>query len=195
MQFQDLQPPVLELAPSVSLFRVQLTRARATSVHLNGLLLAPAGLLAGRFCLADEITAYLADSPETALYESLFRREVVACSWAQLRQRSLVEFSSHAVLRLADLRGLAEPYPVLQAQRIALTQAFSQQCRNQALDGVLYGSAQHPQHACVCLYASGARQLHKTHSTPLVQPNSQRLLSVVVDAARRSGVPLLADQD
>jgi len=41
--------------------------------------LAPLSGLVGRFDLADEATAYVADSLETALYESLFRREVRSC--------------------------------------------------------------------------------------------------------------------
>ena len=61
MKFKDLHPPILELAPSQTFHRVQLTRARKTSVSINGLLLAPTGLQSGRFCLTSEATAYLAD--------------------------------------------------------------------------------------------------------------------------------------
>jgi hypothetical protein len=84
MKFKDLHPPILELAPGQTFHRVQLTRARKTSVRVNGLLLAPTGLQSGRFCLRAEATAYLADSELTALYESMFRRDVHSRS---LRQR------------------------------------------------------------------------------------------------------------
>lgn len=191
MKFNELHPPILELAPGQCFHRVQLTRARKTSVRINGLLLAPTGLQTGRFCLPSEATAYLADSEHTALYESVFRRDVHSRSLDDLARRSLVQFLTKGRLRLADLRALAEPYPVLQAQRIAITQAFAQECRAQHLDGVVYASAQHPNHACIALFASGMAQMKKVASLPLVKPGTRQLLSCVTDAARRSGVPLI----
>lgn len=97
MKFNELRPPVLELAPGQCFHRVQLTRARKTSVRINGLLLAPTGLQAGRFCLPSEATAYLADSEHTALYESVFRRDVHSRSLDDLARRSLVHSSPKAV--------------------------------------------------------------------------------------------------
>lgn len=191
MKFKDLHPPILELAPGQAFHRVQLTRARKTSVRINGLLLAPTGLQTGRFCLPDEATAYLADSEHTALYESIFRRDVYSRSLSELARRSLVQFVTKGRLRLADVRALAEPYPVLQAQRIAITQAFAQECRAHGLDGIVYASAQHPHHACLALFATGIAQLKKTTSMPLLKPGTRQLLTCVTDAARRSGVPLL----
>lgn len=191
MKYKDLHPPILELAPGQTFHRVQLTRARKTSVRINGLLLAPTGLQTGRFCLPYEVTAYLADSEHTALYESIFRRDVHSRSLEELTRRSLVQFVTKGRLRLADVRPLAEPYPVLQTQRIAITQAFAQECRGQQLDGIVYASAQHPQHACIALFASGMAQLKKVASLPLVKPGTRQLLTCVTDAARRSGVPLM----
>ena len=138
-----------------------------------------------------EATAYLADSELTALYESIFRRDVHSRSLDELARKSLVQFITKGRLRLADLRNLAEPYPVLQAQRIAITQAFAQECRAQLLDGIVYASAQHPQHACIALFASGMMQVKKVASLPLVKPGTRQLLTCVTDAARRSGVPLV----
>ena len=80
---------------------------------------------------------------------------------------------------------------MLQAQRIAMTQAFAQECRGQQLDGIVYASAQHPQHACIALFASGMAQVKKVVYLPLVKPGSRQLLTCVTDAARRSGVPLM----
>lgn len=191
MKFKDLQPPVLELAPGQTFHRVQLTHARKGNVRINGLLLAPSGLQTGRFCLQAEATAYLADSEHTALYESIFRRDVHSRSLDELTRKSLVQFISKGRLRLVDLRALAEPYPVLQAQRIAITQSFAQECRVQQLDGIVYASAQHPHHACIALFASGIEQLKKVAALPLVKPGTRQLLACVTDAARRSGVPLL----
>ena len=112
--------------------RVQLIRPRATSVQMNGLSMPPVGLMHGRFCLPNEAVAYLADSPETALYESLLRREAVSITLSELRRRCLVEFVTMRPLRLADLRGLAEPYPVLQSLRVAQTQELAAECRAMA---------------------------------------------------------------
>lgn len=191
MKFKELHPPIIELAPGQTLHRVQLSKARKTSVRMNGLLLTPVGLLADRFDLPNEATAYLADSEHTALYESRFRREVTSRTLAELAHLSLVQFTTKGRLRLADLRTLAEPYPVLQAQRIAITQAFAQECRAQLLDGIVYASAQHPHHACVALFASGIAHVSKVAALPLLKPGTRQLLACVTDAARRSGVPLL----
>lgn len=193
MKLKDLNPSTLDLHPTQTFYRVQLTHARTGSVDVNGLHLAPAGLLAGRFCLPGEVTAYLADSPETALYESVFRRELVSCAMDKLRARSLVEVASISTLRLADFRAVAGTYPLLQAQRFGVTQGIAAECRAAGLDGLLYASAQHPGHANVCLFSSGASKVKvmKRATQPLVKPGSSRLLSVVADAARRSAVPLV----
>ena len=74
MNFKDLYPPIIEIPAHQTWHCVQRTSARRDSVRFKGYVLAPPGGLAGRFDLADEPTAYLADSPETALYESFFRR-------------------------------------------------------------------------------------------------------------------------
>lgn len=191
MKFKDLNPPILELPPGQSFHRVQLTRARKNSIRINGLLLAPTGLQSGRFCLLSEATAYLADSEHTALYESIFRRDIHSRTLDELSRKSLVQFTTKGRLRLVDLRALAEPYPVLQAQRIAITQAFAQECLAKLLDGIVYASAQHPNHACIALFASGIAQIKKVAALPLVKPGTRQLLSCVTDAARRSGVPLM----
>lgn len=79
MKFKDLHPPILELAPSQTIHRVQLTRARKTSVRINGLLLAPTGFQSGRFCLPSEATAYLADSERSNWTASFTHRPNTRC--------------------------------------------------------------------------------------------------------------------
>lgn len=193
MDLKELNPPLTELPAGQNFFRVQLLRARPGSVKANGLLLPPAGVLSGRFCLADRVTAYLADSAATALFESLFRRDAVSRSLADLRKRALLQFSTMQPLRLVDLRPLAEPYPVLQSLRIAQTQALARDCVKAGHQGLVYVSAQHPQHACVCLFPDGIAALKRTQQWPLVKPGTRQLLHAVVDAARRSGVSLLGE--
>ena len=191
MKFKDLKPSLIQLPAGQNFYRVQLTRARKTSVRINGLLLSPTGLKTGRFCLDTEPTAYMADSEHTALYESMFRRDIQSRSLSDLAKRSLAKFSNKAPLRLADLRGLAATYPVLQAQRFSSTQAFAKECRQHDLDGIIYESAQHPHHTCVAVFESGIAKLKKVSSLPLVKPNSRQLLRCVTEAARRSAVPLI----
>jgi hypothetical protein len=93
-------------------------------------------------------------------------------------------------LRLADLRGLAEPYPVLQSLRVAQTQELAADCRAMGLDGLVYASAQHPQHTCVALFQSGINQLSKRSSQRLIKSGTNRLLQVLHTALWRSSVPL-----
>jgi hypothetical protein len=193
MNLKELKPPLIELPSGQVFFRVQLLRARPGSVRTNGLLLPPAGLLSGRFCLTDQVTAYLADSADTALFESLFRRDAVSRSLGELRKRALLQFTSTQPLRLVDLRPLAEPYPSLQSLRIAQTQSLAKDCFEAGLFGLIYASAQHPHHACICLFPKGIATLKRQHQWPLVERGKRKLLHAVVDAARRSGVPLLGD--
>lgn len=105
--------------------------------------------------------------------------------------RCLVEFTSRATLRLADLRELVEPYPVLQSLRVTHTQAFASDCRAHPLDGIWYASAQHPNHTCTALFGSGIAALLKGESRHLVKPGSARLLVELEAALWRSGVPLV----
>ena len=193
MNFKELNPPIIEIPAHQTWHRVQRTSARRDSVRLKGYVLAPPGSLAGRFDLADEPTAYLADSAETALYESLFRREVRSCHWDQLAQRSLVSFDGRAGLRLADLRGLEERYPVLQSMRYDACQKFAQDCRQQELHGILYASAQHPRHSCVCLFKAGMERTKKVTAFALVEPGSGNLLESVAKAALGSQVPIVRE--
>ena len=190
MKFKDLNPSIIELAAPFVFYRVQLIRPRAKSVHLNGLSMPPVGLMYGRFCLPNEAVAYLADSPETALYESLLRRETTSRSLTELRRRSLIEFATTGPLRLADLRSLAEPYPVLQSLRVAQTQELAADCRDMALNGVAYLSAQHPSHTCIALFQSGIAKLIKRNSQRLVKVGTNRLLQVLQMALWCSQVPL-----
>jgi RES domain len=184
-------PPILEVPARQVWHRVQRKTARKDSVRHKGYVLAPPGGLAGRFDLADEATAYVADSPETALYESLFRREVRSCHLSRIEQRALVSFETVAALRLVDLRGLEAHYPVLQSMRYETSQAFARACRQQGLHGVLYASAQHPSHSCVCLFGAGIERTKKLEAAALVQPGTGLLHKAVVLAARGSQVPIL----
>lgn len=113
MNLKELKPPLIELPAGQTFYRVQLLRARSGTVKTNGLLLPPAGVLSGRFCLPDQVTAYLADSADTALFESQFRRDTKSRSLGDLRKRGLLQFTTTQPLRLVDLRPLAEPYPLL----------------------------------------------------------------------------------
>lgn len=193
MNLKELKPPLIELPAGQTFFRVQLLRARLGTIKSNGLLLPPAGVLSGRFCLPDQLTAYLADSADTALFESQFRRDTKSRSLGDLRKRALLQFTSTGPLRLVDLRPLAEPYPLLLSLRIDQTQALARECFKAGHHGLIYASAQHLQHACVCLFPDGIDLLKRQKQWPLVKPGTRQLLCTVVDAARRSGVPLLED--
>ena len=56
---------------------MQCRKARAGSVSPGPLRLAPAGDRSSRFAVASTTVGYFAESPETAMYESLVRREAV----------------------------------------------------------------------------------------------------------------------
>jgi hypothetical protein len=186
-------PPILEVPSHQVWHRVQRKSARKDSLRHKGYVLAPPGGLAGRFDLADEATAYLADSPETALYESLFRREARSCHFSRIEQRALLTFETQAPLRLVDLRGLEAHYTVLQSERYEASQAFAAACRQQGLHGVLYASAQHSSHSCICLFGAGIDRTKKMAAVDLVQAGTNLLHKAVVLAQHASQVPILRE--
>lgn len=191
MTISAKQVPKIELPVGQVFHRVQRNVVRKGSVKINRMILPPAGIKAGRFCLANGVTAYLADSIETALYEAVFRREQKTfVALEDLRLKALGTFTSKEPLRLVDLRGFEEQYPVLQSQRIQHTQSFAEECFGECCDGILYASAQHPHHECVCLFETGAKKLGFVQAWPLVKPGTDILHRAVVEAARRSGVEI-----
>jgi hypothetical protein len=192
MHLHDLNPPILEIPKLEQWHRVQRIKPISGSIRSNGFVLPPIGLLSNRFDLVGQSTAYLADSPETALYESVFRREARSCSLENLSSRAHLVFETMQRMRFADLRGHEEPFPVLQSMRYEATQFLAQDCVQNGLDGILYASAQHPQHNCLCIFSSGIANMRKVSTTPLVDGASQRLLRAVVNAAHGSRVPILA---
>jgi hypothetical protein len=119
---------VVELAPTGSSgnwYRVERrTRRRGASV-IAGYSLLPAGSMAGRFDVTTCAVGYFADSPLTALYETLFRRETVHRTLADVAKRQVLRATLREPLRLLDLCGAEEASPVLVSTRYAETQALA----------------------------------------------------------------------
>lgn len=95
-------------------------------------------------------------------------------------------------MRLVDLRGLEENYPLQQSLRYETTQAFAAEARKACALGVMYASAQHPYHACICLFERGVASVTKVSSIPLVQPGSDRLHLSVLRAVVSSQVAIVS---
>lgn len=141
MNFKELDPPVIEIPKQQKWYRIQRQKTRKDSIRNNGFILPPIGKTDGRFDLQHHAAAYLADSPETALYETRFRRETRNCTIASLRERSLVTFETTQRLRLVDLRGHEESFPVLQSLRYEHTQSLADDCYKLGMQGIVYASA------------------------------------------------------
>ncbi|MDP3230760.1 MAG: RES family NAD+ phosphorylase [Acidovorax sp.] len=191
MNLTELNPPFIELPDHQCWHRIQRTSWRKNSVRTRGFILPPFGVPTGRFDLPDEPTAYLADSELTAMYEAIFRRDTRSYTLDQLRERTLISFRTAPGLRLVDVRGLEERYPVLQSLRYESTQGFAADARKAGAQGVMYASAQHPYHSCICLFKRGIASMTKVTNIPLVQPGSDRLHRSVMLAALGSQVAIV----
>ncbi|GAB4122147.1 MAG: hypothetical protein Fur0014_21570 [Rubrivivax sp.] len=112
------------LAQGLPLLRVQRSAAIGAAIVRGPLHLPPIGSLSGRFDLAGVPCAYLAEAPDTALFEALFRRESTGVSVAALRLRRLPAVQTRADLVLGDLRPHATAWPALQSLRFSETQAI-----------------------------------------------------------------------
>jgi len=127
MKLNDLQyVPTSTLASSQTVYRVQRRKARAGSVTLGPLRLAPAGDRSSRFAVASTTVGYFAENPETAVYESLVRREAVSLSMTTAADRVMLCLRATRAVQLIDLRPHAPSWPVLQSLRFASTQEVAE---------------------------------------------------------------------
>ena len=82
---------------------------------------------------------------------------------------------------------------MLQSMRFETSQKLAQDCRQQDLHCILYASAQHPHHSCVCLFKAGMDRTKKTTTFRLVAPVTENLLKPVIKAALGSRIPIIRD--
>jgi len=159
-------------------------------VAVGPLRVPPRGKLFNRFDLVGDETAYFGESAETAVYETLARREAVTVAMATLVGRVLLTLQTTASLRLLDLRFHAGAWPVLQSLRYNVTQGLSQDAHALGYDGIIYRSAQQYGSDCVVLFGAGAmRCMRLVSKLPLVSP-SGALHRAAADAIRGAKIPL-----
>ena len=155
MKLHDLQYlPPFTLAASQTVYRVQRIKARPGAVSVGPLKMAPIGDMSGRFALTKTETGYFAESPETAIYESLVRREAVSLSISNAASRQLLCLRTTRPVKLLDLRQHAASWPVLQSLRFSVTQEIAAGAETEGFEGIAYRSAQH--HGQDCFVVFGA---------------------------------------
>jgi hypothetical protein len=178
------------LAQGQSLFRIQRTALMGAAIGRGPLHLAPVGSLSGRFDLASVPCAYLAEAPDTALFEAVFRREGTSVSVAALQQRELLAVQTHAELVLGDLRPHATAWPVLQSLRFSETQALAADVHQAGYRGLIYRSAQHYAQDCVVLFDPDGAATTQIWRVALANRHGA-VNKWVADAVKRSLVPLV----
>jgi hypothetical protein len=171
-------------------YRVQRRRSATSTVKAGPLRLAPPGLLMGRFDLADNVAAYMAESPEAALYEALFRRETVMVSMSSMGKRELVAIQFTKDTSLGDLRHSAGSLPVLQSLRFSQTQELAKSVHDESLSGVIFKSAQQFDKDCIALVGDACLDLKLVWRSPLIGP-SATLNRWVAVAANGSRIPIV----
>lgn len=191
MKLADLEHLApFRLAAGQSLFRVQRSTVTGAAIARGPLHLAPVGSMSGRFDLAAVPCAYLAEAPDTALFEATFRRESVSVSVAALKLRELLAIKTGPDLVLADLRPHATAWPVLQSLRFSQTQALAAAVQQAGFPGLVYRSAQHFAQDCVVLFDPGNAATTALWRVALAN-GAGAVNRWVADAAQRSRVPLV----
>lgn len=192
MKLVELQHAVdFTLASPSILHRVQRLRSRRGAVAVGPLRVPRRGLLLNRFDLADDEVAYFAESSETAVYETLARREATTLSMSTVASRVLLTLKTTEPLQLLDLRFHAGAWPVLQSLRYAETQELAMEARNNGYDGLIYRSAQHYGSDCVALFgATAMRRVRAVTRLPLLN-ESGALHRAAAEAIRGAMVPLV----
>ncbi|MFZ2988616.1 RES family NAD+ phosphorylase [Ideonella sp.] len=191
MKLRDLQHlPPLTLAASQTVYRVQRTKARPGAASIGPLKMAPVGDMSGRFALANTETGYFAESPETAIYESLVRREAVSLSLSNAANRQLLCLRTTRPVQLLDLRQHAESWPVLQSLRFSVTQEIAAGALAERFEGIAYRSAQHYGQDCFVVFGAGLKSFKLVWRKALVLPDGSMHQSLA--AAVRGGQIVLA---
>ena len=125
--------------------------------------------MSSRFALGTACVAYFAESPETAIYESLVRREAVSLSMRMVSTRALLCLRTTRSLRLLDLRPHTPSWPVLQSLRFEATQGIAKDALEADFDGIVYRSAQQYGQDCLVVFGSGADAFKLAWRKPLVR--------------------------
>ncbi len=191
MRLTDLQyAPDCQLPAHSVLYRIQRIRSRPGTVSIGVLRLLPAGLMVGRFDLSTAVAGYFAETAETAIYETLARREATLLSIGTVGQRVLLSMHTTATLNLLDLRPHAASWPVLQSLRYASTQMLARDAHEHGFDGVVYRSAQQYGRDCYALFDEALNGLRVISKTPLREAQTGALHRAVAAAVKGSQIPL-----
>lgn len=191
MKIHDLYylPPIT-LAASQTVYRVQRIKARPGAASIGPLKLAPIGDMSGRFALAMTETGYFAESPETAIYESLVRREAVSLSISNAAGRQLLCLRTIRPVQLLDLRQHASTWPVLQSLRFSATQEMAAEALAAGYEGIAYRSAQHYGQDCFVVFGAGLKAFKLVWRKALLLPDGSMYQALAI--AIRGGQIVLA---
>lgn len=188
MKLADLEfAPSLDLPAPTSLFRIQRTRARPGSLRIGRILLPPPHLLSGRFDIPGVSVGYFAEAPETAVYESLCRREATAVSIQAAAMRSLLCVQTAEPLKLLDLRTHANRWPVLQSLRLDHTQQLAAEAQAAGFRGIVYRSVQQHGKQCFAIFGEALAKLPMAWSERLIESGTGNLhwvLACAINGAR-----------
>jgi len=171
-------------------YRVQRWRADPDGPARGPLRVAPAGIGRGRFDLPDQRVAYFADSPETAAFETIGRRELTFIALDGLRSAELLCVKTTRELTLVDLTRLAPDWPVLQSMRYGPSQALAAEAAAEGFDGVVYRSPQHYAGTCFAVFEHAFGELRRRWHQRLIEPGSGNVHRVVQTVAERGGLPI-----
>lgn len=192
MKLADLEfTPSFDLPAPAVLYRIQRTRARRGSIRAGRVLLPPADLLGGRFDVAGIAVGYFAEAPETAVYESLCRREATSVSLQAASLRTLLCFQTTQRLNLLDLRMHASSWPVLQSLRLGHTQELAADAFAHGFSGIVYCSAQQHNMHCYALFEEPLNSIRALWAERLTEAGTGNLHAVLASAIKGSQVPLV----
>ena len=135
--------------------------------------------------------AYFAERPETAVYETICRREAIGVSYALMAKRSLLSVQTTANLPLLDLRPHASSWPVLHSLRFDQTQALAAEAHAAGFLGIVYKSAQRYDNDCFALWGQTLTALRRMSVESLIELGSGNLHVALATALNGSRLPLL----
>lgn len=148
--------------------------------------------MSSRFAVRSMAAGYFAEGPDTAVHESLARRETLSLSLSLsiAGRRQLLCLQTTRALQLLDLRPHASTWPVLQSLRFSATQQLAAEAVAAGFEGIAYRSAQQYSQDCFVVFGAALAAMKLVWRKPLLLSDGS-MHHALISALRGAQMPVV----
>lgn len=146
--------------------------------------------MSSRFAVRSMAAGYFAEGPDTAVHESLARRETLSLSLSIAGRRQLLCLQTTRALQLLDLRPHASTWPVLQSPRFSATQQLAAEAVAAGFEGIAYRSAQQYGQDCFVVFGAALAAMKLVWRKPLLLSDGS-MHHALISALRGAQMPVV----